>query len=47
MEQYLPIVIAIILAVVAWKILKGMLKIGAVVALVAGAGYLYTQGYLV
>ena len=46
MEQYLPIVIAIILAIVAWKILKGMLKIGAVVILIVGAGYLYTQGYL-
>ena len=38
------IVIALILIVVAWKVLTGLLKVGAIVIVIALAVYLLTQG---
>ena len=38
------IVIALVLAFIAWKVLKGMIKIGVILALVVGAAYLLSQG---
>ncbi len=35
MEQFLPIVIALILIVIAWKVLKGIVKTVALVAILA------------
>ncbi len=38
------IIIALILIVIAWKVLTGLLKVGAIVVVVALAAYLLTQG---
>jgi len=38
------IVIALILIVIAWKVLTGLLKVGAIVIVVALTAYLLTQG---
>ena len=40
------IIVALVLAVVAWKVLTGIIKVGAIVLIVGGAAFLYTQGYL-
>ncbi|WP_165853487.1 hypothetical protein [Aurantiacibacter aquimixticola] len=37
MEQWLPIIIALVLVIIAWKVLKGMVKTVVLIALLAGA----------
>lgn len=36
--------VALVFAVIAWKVLKGLIKFGAIVLIVAFAVYLYSQG---
>jgi len=38
------IIIALILVFIAWKVLTGLIKVGAVVLIVALAAYFLTQG---
>lgn len=45
MEQFLPALIAIVLVVVAWKVLKGIAKTAVLVAILIAAG-LYVSGGL-
>ncbi|WP_305096163.1 hypothetical protein [Croceibacterium aestuarii] len=40
------IVIALVLVFIAWKVLTGLLKIGAILAVVVIAAYLLSQGAL-
>jgi len=40
------IIIALILIVIAWKVLTGLVKIGAIVLVIALAAYFLTQGGL-
>ncbi len=46
MEQFIPIAIALVCAVIAWKVFKGMVKIASIVVLFAVAGALYWQGVI-
>ncbi len=39
------IIIALVLIVIAFKVLTGLLKIGAILAIIAIAAYLFSQGY--
>lgn len=43
MEQYLPILIALVLVVIAWKVLKGVAKTAVLVAILIAAG-IYVAG---
>ncbi len=43
MELFLPIVIALLLVVIAWKMLKGLVKTVALVAIAALAAYFVFQ----
>ena len=43
MELYLPVIIAILLVVVAWKMLKGLVKTVALVAIAGLAAYFVFQ----
>lgn len=43
MEQFLPILIAIVLIVIAWKVLKGIVKTAVLVAILIAAG-IYVAG---
>jgi len=45
MEQFVPIAIALVLIVVAWKVLKGIVKTIALIA-IAGFAALYVLGAL-
>ncbi|WP_336986384.1 hypothetical protein [Altererythrobacter aquiaggeris] len=40
------LIIALVLAFIAFKVLSGILKIGAILGIILIAGYLYSQGYL-
>ena len=44
--DWITIVIALGLAAIAWKVIKGMLKFGAIAAILAGGFYFYSQGGL-
>ncbi|MEO9462928.1 MAG: hypothetical protein ABJ242_09345 [Marinomonas sp.] len=44
--DWITIVIALGLAFVAWKVIKGMLKFGAIAVILAGGFYFYSQGGL-
>ena len=46
MELIVPIVIALVLIVVAWKVLTGILKIGAILVVVVLAAWFLTNGGL-
>lgn len=43
--EYLPFVIAGLLAFIAYKAIAGLVKFAAIAALVIGAVYIYSQGY--
>lgn len=40
------IIITLILAFIAWKVLTGIVKIGAIVAIIVVGLYLYSQGFM-
>ncbi len=44
--EYAPIVIALILAFIAYKAISGVVKLAAIAALVLAAIYIATQGVL-
>jgi len=44
MHSLLPFIIAAVLAIVAWKVVKGVLKLVAFLAIVAVLGVLHWQG---
>ena len=44
MEALVPVAVALVLAVIAWKVLKGLVKIAVIVCIAALAGYFYLQG---
>ena len=44
MHTLIPFCVAAILAIIAWKVLKGVLKLVAFLAIVAGLGVLHWQG---
>ncbi len=44
MEQLLPYIIALILIVIAWKVLKGLVKTLALVLIVAAAAWFWFGG---
>ncbi len=43
MEQFLPVIVAIILVVIAWKALKGLVKTAVLIAILIAAG-VYVSG---
>ena len=42
----LSIIVALVLAFIAYKLLMGVVRIAVIVAIVAGLGYLYSTGSL-
>ena len=42
--SWITILIALVLAFVAYKVIKGMVKFAVIAVIVVGAGYLYLQG---
>ena len=44
--SYASIIIALVLAFIAYKVLAGMVKFAVIAAIIVAAGYAYTQGYL-
>ncbi len=40
------IIVALILIFIAWKVLVGLVKFGAIALIVVGAGYFFLQGGL-
>ena len=44
--DWLTIFIALGLAAIAWKVIKGMIKFGVIAAVLIGGGYIYSQGGL-
>lgn len=46
MDVLIPAGVAVVAVFIAWKILKGLIKVAAIVAVVALAGYLYWQGLI-
>ena len=45
MDQILPIIIALILVVIAWKVLKGMVKTVVLIAILAAAAIFVFGGF--
>lgn len=45
-DMLIPAGVALVLGFIAWKALKGMIKIGALVVLVGAAVYFLSQGGL-
>ena len=43
--EYLPFVIAALLAFIVYKAIKTAVKFAAIAALIVGAFYIYSQGY--
>ncbi|WP_379546638.1 hypothetical protein ACFCW2_11875 [Qipengyuania sp. DSG2-2] len=46
MPELITIVVALVLAFIAWKVLMGMIKFGAMAVIGVGALYFLTQGGL-
>ena len=46
MELIVPIGAALVLGFIAWKLLKGLIKIAVICAILALAAYLYWQGVI-
>jgi hypothetical protein len=44
MEVGIPIVVALVLVFIAWKVLTGILKVGAILVVVAAAAWFLSQG---
>ncbi len=44
--DWLTLIVALGLAFVAWKIIKGIVKFAAIALIIGGAGYLYSTGAL-
>ncbi|MXO90350.1 hypothetical protein [Pontixanthobacter aquaemixtae] len=44
--DWVTLAIALGLAFVAWKVIKGMVKFAAIAAILCGGLYIYSQGYL-
>jgi hypothetical protein len=44
--SYATIIIAFLLAFIAYKILAGMVKFAAIAAIIVAGGFAYSQGYL-
>jgi hypothetical protein len=44
--DWLTIVVALGLAFVAWKVIKGLVKFAVIAAILLGAGYIYSSGML-
>ena len=44
MAELITIVVAIVLAFIAWKVLMGIVKFGAMAVILIGAIYFLTQG---
>ncbi|MFZ1741734.1 MAG: hypothetical protein WAT93_02710 [Pontixanthobacter sp.] len=44
--SYATIVIALVLAFIAYKVLAGMVKFAVIAAIIVAAGYAYSQGML-
>ena len=46
MDAAVTVGVALVLAVIAWKVLSGLIKFAAIVCIVAFAAYLYFQGVI-
>jgi|GEM_PF-2145548 len=46
MDAAVTIAVALVLAVIAWKVLQGFIKMAAIVVILAFAAYLYFQGVI-
>lgn len=44
--DWITIAVAIVLAIVAWKVIKGLIKFAAIAVILGGAAFVYTQGYV-
>jgi len=44
--DWITIAIALGLAILAWKIIKGVVKFAVIAVILGGAAYVYSQGYL-
>ncbi len=44
--DWITILIALGLAALAWKVIKGMIKFGVIAAILVGGAYFYSQGTL-
>jgi hypothetical protein len=43
--SYATVIIALVLAFIAYKVLAGMVKFAAIAAIIAAGGFAYSQGY--